>query len=130
MVISLFRPSGYGIYHAIFEGELTLNTFKEYHVSQGLAEDNKIMHAMLKSEFVYIMGSDVPYSMPNQSGTNFSLPLIGDNEPELSAFFEKLNAGGSEIEPLEKSTWGDTFGMFKDKFGLSWFVNILRKRIK
>ena len=26
--------------------------------------------------------------------------------------------------PLEKATWGDTFGMCTDKFGMNWMVNI------
>jgi PhnB protein len=26
--------------------------------------------------------------------------------------------------PLEKATWGDIFGMFTDRFGIRWLVNI------
>ena len=26
--------------------------------------------------------------------------------------------------PLEKAAWGDTFGMVRDRFGISWLVNI------
>jgi PhnB protein len=26
--------------------------------------------------------------------------------------------------PLEKATWGDTFGMCTDRFGVNWLVNI------
>jgi PhnB protein len=29
--------------------------------------------------------------------------------------------------PLEKAPWGDTFGMFVDKFGINWMVNVSSK---
>jgi PhnB protein len=29
--------------------------------------------------------------------------------------------------PLEKQVWGDEFGMFTDKFGMTWMVNITRE---
>ena len=32
--------------------------------------------------------------------------------------------GGSVTMPLEKQMWGDEFGMFVDKFGVPWMVNI------
>jgi PhnB protein len=31
------------------------------------------------------------------------------------------------IEPLSKAPWGDSFGMFVDKFGINWMVNIAGK---
>jgi PhnB protein len=62
--------------------------------------------------------------MEYRPGTNFSVSLSGDNEAELTRYFEKLSAGGSIAEPLVKAPWGDTFGMFTDKFGVNWMVNI------
>jgi PhnB protein len=113
-------------YHSILGGELTMNTFKEYNVSQDPSEDDKIMHALLESENgVTIMAADVPNSMNLEEGSNFNLSLSGDNEPELRSYFEKLSTGGTISQPLEKSPWGDIFGMFKDKFGISWLVNII-----
>ncbi|HEX7868810.1 MAG TPA: VOC family protein, partial [Chryseobacterium sp.] len=32
-------------------------------------------------------------------------------------------AGGTIYMPLGKTFWGAYFGMFKDKFGISWMVN-------
>jgi PhnB protein len=113
-------------YHSILGGELTMNTFKEYNVSQDPSEDDKIMHALLECENgVTIMAADVPNSMNLEEGSNFNLSLSGDNEPELRSYFEKLSTGGTISQPLEKSPWGDIFGMFKDKFGISWLVNII-----
>jgi PhnB protein len=112
-------------YKTAFGGKLVLSTFKEYHASQDPSEDNKIMHAELDAENgISFMAADTPNSMEYHPGTNYSMSLSGDNHAELKSYFEKLSAGGTVIEPLVKAPWGDTFGMFTDKFGVNWMVNI------
>src|SRR5215472_2639167 len=112
-------------YKTVFGGKLEMQTFKEYHASQDPSEDNKIMHAMLTADNgIVFMASDTPNSMEYRTGTNMSMSLSGDNETELRGYYEKLSAGGTIGMPLEKAPWGDTFGMFTDKFGVSWLVNI------
>jgi PhnB protein len=112
-------------YHSVFGGKLDLNTFKEAHVSQDPAEDDKIMHAMLVgSNGITFMASDTPNGMEYHPGKSISMSLSGDNEAELRQYWEKLSVGGSVHMPLAKAPWGDTFGMFADKFGIEWMVNI------
>jgi PhnB protein len=112
-------------YKTVFGGKLAMNTFKEFNASQDPSEDNKIMHAMLEAENgITFMAADTPNAMEYRPGTNYSMSLSGDNEAELSTYFQKLSAGGMIIEPLKKAPWGDTFGMCIDKFGISWMVNI------
>ena len=112
-------------YKTVFGGKLEMQTFKEYHASQDPSEDNKIMHAVLTADnSIVFMASDTPNSMEYRTGTNMSMSLSGDNEAELRGYYEKLSAGGTIGMPLEKAPWGDMFGMFTDKFGVSWLVNI------
>jgi len=112
-------------YKTVFGGKLEMQTFKEYHASQDPGEDHKIMHAVLTADNgIVFMASDTPNSMEYRTGTNMSMSLSGDNEPELRGYYEKLSAGGTVGMPLEKAPWGDMFGMFTDKFGVSWLVNI------
>jgi PhnB protein len=112
-------------YQTVFGGKLAMNTFKEFHASQDPSEDDKIMHSMLEAENgITFMAADTPNSMEYNPGTNISMSLSGDNEAELRGYFEKLIAGGTVTEPLEKAPWGDTFGMCTDKFGINWMVNI------
>lgn len=42
----------------------------------------------------------------------------------LSGYYDKLSDGGTVSMPLQKAIWGDTFGMWADKFGTNWVVNI------
>ena len=112
-------------YRTVFGGKLTLSTFKEFHASQDASEDEKIMHSTLEAENgIVFMAADTPNAMEYRAGTNMNMSLTGDNEAELRGYYEKLSAGGTIGMPLEKAPWGDTFGMFTDKFGVSWLVNI------
>jgi PhnB protein len=112
-------------YKDVFGGSLVLSTFKEGGMPSDPAEDNKIMHGMLEaSNGMILMASDSPKGMDYRPGTTVSLSLSGDNEAELKGYWDKLSAGGTIRQPLEKAPWGDTFGMVADKFGMEWMVNI------
>jgi PhnB protein len=112
-------------YQSVFGGKLVMNTFSEYHLTEDPAEGNKIMHADLETENGFrLMGSDTPPGMEYTPGANVGISLSGVDEAELSAFYQKLSAGGTVTVPLEKAPWGDTFGMCTDKFGVNWMVNI------
>jgi PhnB protein len=116
-------------YKTVFGGKLQLSTFKEYHASQDPSEDDLIMHADLQAENgINFFASDTPNRMEYRPGTNITMSLTGDDEDELKALFHKLSAGGTVTMPLEKATWGDTFGMCTDKFGIGWLVNIAPKK--
>lgn len=112
-------------YKTVFGGKLAMSTFKDFNASQDPSDDNKIMHAVLEADNgITFMASDISSRMDYQAGTNYSMSLSGDNEAELTGYFEKLTAGGTITMPLEKAPWGDTFGMLTDRFGVPWLVNI------
>ena len=112
-------------YHTVFGGKLTISTFKDFHASQDPSEDNMIMHSVLEAENgITFMASDTPSRMEFHPGTNMSMSLSGDNEAELTGYFEQLSAGGTVTMALQKAIWGDSFGMCTDKFGVQWLVNI------
>ena len=116
-------------YQSVFGGELTMNTFGEFGASDDPAERDKIMHSQLDAGDAFtLMAADTPNSMDYQQGTNFSVSLSGEDEPELRGYWDKLSTGGNVTVPLEQAPWGDTFGMCVDRFGTSWMVNIAGNR--
>lgn len=116
-------------YHSVFGGKLTLSTFKEFGMSQDPVTENLIMHAMLQAENgITLMAADTPPGMQYQPGSSISISLSGENEAELTAYYQKLSAGGTVVEPLTKAPWGDTFGMLVDSFGVNWMVNIAAQK--
>jgi PhnB protein len=113
------------LYESVFGGTLTRSTFAELHVSEDPAEGDKIMHSALTTDSgMVLMAADTPNSIDLTPGTTMSVSLSGDDEAELSGYFEKLAAGGTVLQPLAKAPWGDSFGMLVDPFGVSWLVNI------
>lgn len=117
-------------YKTVFGGKLDMNTFKEFDASQDPSEDNRIMHSMLEAENgITFMAADTPIGMEYSVGTNMSMSLSGDNQAELTGYFDKLSADGTVVMPLEEAPWGDKFGMCADKFGVSWMVNITGQQV-
>jgi PhnB protein len=112
-------------YHAVFGGELSLNTFEEFGASEDPAEASKIMHSQLSTESgLVLMAADTPNAMDYTPGSTISVSLSGDDEAELRGHWDKLADGGTVVMPLEKAPWGDVFGMCVDKFGTTWMVNV------
>lgn len=115
-------------YQSIFGGRLDISTFNDYGLAQDPSAGNMIMHSMLEADNgISFMAADAPPGMPQPQETT-SLALSGDDERELTTYFEKLADGGEIREPLVKAPWGDTFGMLKDRFGVEWMVNIAGQR--
>ena len=42
----------------------------------------------------------------------------------VRSYWQKLGEGGTITEPLATAPWGASFGMFTDRFGVNWLVNI------
>ncbi|GII26431.1 VOC family protein [Planosporangium mesophilum] len=112
------------LYHSVFGGTLTLNTFGEFGgADAGIAD--KIMHGMLETDNGFtLMASDTPPGMEYNPGNNISVSLSGDAAAELHGYWDKLSDGGTVSVPLEKQMWGDEFGACVDRFGIYWMVNI------
>jgi PhnB protein len=112
-------------YHGIFGGDIKFSTFGEFNMP-GTPDDykDKIMHAVIEAKDITLMASDGQPGGKVNFGDNVSLSLSGEDEAELTGYFNQLADGGKTTMPLEKQVWGDTFGMCTDKFGFHWMVNI------
>jgi PhnB protein len=114
-------------YKSVFGGELTVSNFGEGGMPHDPSESSKVMHAQLRSSGGFtLMGSDTPASMGSPRA-NGQISLSGNDEKELTGYWNKLSEGGQVMMPLAKAPWGDSFGMLTDKFGVPWMVNIAAK---
>jgi PhnB protein len=111
-------------YHGVLGGKLDLNTFADYFPDESADRKDKIMHAMLQNDFLTLMASDLPPGAEYNVGNHISLSLAGTDSEQLKSVWNGLSQGGTVTMPLEKQVWGDEFGMFADKFGMNWMVNI------
>ncbi len=118
-------------YQSVFGGQLELSTFGEAGMTDHGVSPDGIMHAaLLADNGMTLMASDTATGMREYiAGTNMSISLSGDNEEELTGYYNKLVGGGKEEQPLTKAPWGDIFGMCTDKFGVFWMVNITGPKV-
>ncbi|KLT71755.1 MULTISPECIES: VOC family protein [Flavobacterium] len=118
-------------YKSVFGGEFPyIGKFKDMPEGEegctGASEKDadRIMHVSLPIGDTILMGSD----SSEQSGDvvvggNFSVSINVASTEEADRIFNGLSAGGAVYMPMEKTFWGAYFGMFKDKFDISWMVN-------
>jgi PhnB protein len=114
------------LYQSVLGGELTVMTFGDMGTEGPMA--TQVMHAQLETPAGFtLMGADAPPEMVQVTfGDNVSVSISGshDEADQLRGWFSGLSEGGEVRQPLEAAPWGDEFGMFVDRFGISWLVNI------
>ena len=112
-------------YKSVFGGELNMSTMGDAPDMPGMPEVDKnwIMHASLEGGAVKLMASDSPKASDKAAKVELSLTGTDADDAVMRKMFDGLADGGTVKMPLEKQFWGATFGMFTDKFGVSWMVN-------
>lgn len=87
------------------------------------SEQGKIMHMSLPiSKETVLMGADScdAFGQASQFGDNISLCVNCDTMEEVDNLFAKLSVGGTVTMPLDKTFWGEYFGMLIDKYQINW----------
>ena len=113
-------------YASVLGGDLDVMTFGDMGTEGPMA--TQVMHGQLETPSgLTLMGADAPPEMVQVTfGDNVSVSISGSNEEaeQLRGWFSALSEGGEVRQPLEAAPWGDEFGMFVDRFGISWLFNI------
>ncbi len=121
----------FNFYRSVFGGEFPyVGRFKDMPQTEGAPAmppeaGNLIMHISLSiGNGTAIMGSDTggEWSAHFKQGNNFSISVNADSKEEADRLFNGLSAGGQVIMPMNKTFWGDYFGMWTDKFGINWMI--------
>jgi PhnB protein len=121
----------FNFYKSVFGGEfLYVGYYKDMPTDGGKPvshEDaEKIMHISLPiSPETMLMGSDTggEWASSFSPGNNFSLSIHADSKESADRLFDGLSAGGQVTMSMNKTFWGDYFGMFTDQFGINWMVS-------
>ena len=119
----------FNFYKSVFGGDfLTVMRFKDSPESGNIpeADKEKLMHIALpigKGNILMATDTVGEMGMGHKPGNNFHLSLNTESEEEANTLFNALSAGGHVMVPLAPASWGDFFGWFSDKFGISWMVS-------
>ncbi|MCP3028593.1 VOC family protein [Halobacillus sp. A5] len=93
---------------------------------QPLSDDMKerVMHAHLKVGDSDLMFSDTFAGMPHQQGDTIQIAIHPKQEEKARAIFDALEDGGEVVMPLQKTDWSPLYGIVKDKFGVTFQINV------
>lgn len=110
-------------YHSVFGGDLQIQSFADLGVTDMPADGT--MHAVLLADGFTVMASDaMPGAEKTWGGTRVYCSLMGDDLEKMAGWFDQLAEGGNVGMPLGKQTWGDTFGLVMDRYGIEWMMNV------
>ncbi|KGK84574.1 VOC family protein [Pseudomonas stutzeri] len=117
-------------YQQVLGGTLEMMTFAQAPEAEHFPAEHRerIMHVCLTLDDYRLMASDTMPGMDCGSGSyegikGCSISLHPDSVAEGERLFAGLSAGGQVVMPMEKTFWAERFGMFTDRFGVSWMVN-------
>ncbi|WP_028659642.1 VOC family protein [Nocardioides insulae] len=118
-------------YAAALGGQLEISTFGEFASDEMPVEPDQadlVMHGQVTTEDgLVLMASDTPAGMTYVAPTpGVTIAHTGGpaDHDRLRAAFAALSEGGQVEMPLELAPWGDHYGAFTDRFGVSWMFDI------
>jgi len=130
-------------YGTVLGAEPAVRTYGDFGMPEGLPDTDKIVWGQVASaDGVRIMAYDVPTQQgaaagaDKQAGTThrengvtitdqpYFLALSSTSLEEATAYWEKLAAGATVLEPLAASAWSAGFGMLTDQFGVTWIIDV------
>ncbi|WP_280234914.1 VOC family protein [Nocardia cyriacigeorgica] len=127
-------------YQSVFGGRLTLATYADFGMRTESPDATKVVFGQIIAENGFrVMAYDVPgpdtpidRSAPTthrENGTTrteepFFLSVRGESVEEVRALWEALSAGATVIEEFGPAQWAPAFGMLRDRFGITWILDV------
>ena len=114
-------------YHSVFGGELTIMSYEDMGNVQEPSEAKQVVWGQVAANNGFrVMAYDVPSSRPWSRGEDpFFISLRGESAEEITTFWEGLSKGATVVVPLAPSQWAPLYGMLKDRFGITWVVDVV-----
>lgn len=86
---------------------------------------DRVMHALLKVGDSELMFSDTFPGMPYQpGGDTVQIAIHPEDQSRAQEIFAALQDGGQVLMPLQKTDWSPLYGIVRDKFGVTFQVNV------
>jgi PhnB protein len=114
-------------YQSVFGGDLAVVTYQDAGDVQETSEADQVMWGQVAADNGFrVMAYDVPSHLTWDQGENaFFVSLRGEAAEEITAYWEKLSDGATVLQPLGPAQWAPLYGMLKDRFGVTWVVDVV-----
>ncbi|MGW5113314.1 VOC family protein [Nocardia sp. NPDC004123] len=129
-------------YQSVFGGRLAVATYGDFGMLAELPDATKVVFGQVIADNGFrVMAYDVPGenapaaqgapTTRRENGTTitaepFFLSVRGDTIEEVGALWERLAAGATLIEEFGPAQWAPGFGMLRDRFGITWILDVAR----
>ncbi|MGW7265140.1 VOC family protein [Streptomyces sp. NPDC054842] len=113
-------------YQSVFGGDTALVTYEDAGNVQDPSEADQVMWGQVTAASgFHVMAYDVPARMPWNQGENaFFVSVRAGTAAEATACWKKLIEGGTVLQPLERAQWAPLYGMLRDRYGVTWVVDV------
>ncbi|MBB3951604.1 VOC family protein [Aureimonas jatrophae] len=113
-------------YQSVFGGRLTLVTFADAGAVTDAAEADQVIWGEVSSEDgFHVMAMDVPAARDWNPGT---IPVFvsvrGTDADQITRYWNGLGEGGTIIQPLGPAGFSPLYGMVRDRFGVTWVLDV------
>lgn len=114
-------------YHGVFQGKQTLVTYAQAGQADAARDPEHIIWGEVQgNDGIALMAYDVQASRDWNPGTNaFFVSLRGDNGDQIRALWNALADGAVVLQALAASQWSPLYGMLRDRFGVTWVVDVV-----
>lgn len=114
-------------YQTVFGGDQMLISYADAHSVHDPMEADQIMWGQVVAENGFrIMAYDVPSATAFDAGEiPFFVSVRGEDVEEIAGYWAKLCEGSTIIRPLEPAGWAALYGMVKDRFGVTWVLDVV-----
>jgi len=95
-------------------------------------ELNKVMHISLPiGTHSVLTASDVPdiLGKVSENENRSKITIRAESKEEADALFTGLSTGGTVEMPIAKTAWCAYFGVFRDKYGIEWMIEVHPQRV-
>lgn len=113
-------------YRSVFGGRLDTLSYSDAHNVTAPEEADQIMWGQVASEEgFHVMAYDVPSHTAHDPGT---IPVFvsvrATDADELGRYWAGLSEGATVIVPLGPAAWSPLYGMLRDRFGVTWVLDL------
>lgn len=112
-------------YQSVFGGDLQVVTYEQAGQA-AVARPHDVIWGQVTSPGGFaVMAFDVQPDRPWDPGVNaFFLSVRSTSADEIRGHWDRLIVGGEILQPLGPSMWAPLYGMAKDRFGITWVLDV------
>jgi PhnB protein len=117
-------------YQGVFGGDVVIATYRDFGRTDNPEEADQVIWGQVTAASGFrVMAFDVPASTPYHAGENaFFVSVRSDAADEVRALWDKLAEGGTVIHALAPAQWSPLYGMLRDRFGVTWLLDVAAPR--